>query len=51
MNSEIINIIEKKRNELRNNILRKKIFVSKTEKEILNKYDNLLMDQYNKLIH
>lgn len=51
MNSEMIKLIEKKRNEIRNNILKKGIFASKKEKELLNKYENLLLDQYSKFIN
>lgn len=50
MNSEIIKIVETKRNELRNTILKKGLFSTKKEKEILEKYDLLLMEQYNKYI-
>lgn len=50
MNSAIIEMIEKKRNELRNRILRKGIFSSKKEKEILNKLDELLLEQYKKVL-
>lgn len=50
MNSAIIGLVEKKRNELRNRILRKGFFSSKTEKEILNKLDELLLEQYKKLL-
>lgn len=51
MNSEIIELIEKKRNKLRNKVLRKGIFASKLEKEILKKYDELLLEEYSKLIN
>ncbi len=48
MNSAIIKILEEKRNKLRNDIMRKKIFSTKKEKEILKKYDELLLEQYTK---
>ena len=50
MNSAIIEIIEKKRNKIRNRILRKGVFSSKQEKEILNKLDELLLEQYKKVL-
>lgn len=50
MNNEIIKIIETKRNKLRRRIIVKGIFASKKEKEILNKYEKLLMEQYVKYI-
>jgi len=50
MNSAIIELIEKKRNILRNRILRRGIFSSKKEKEILNKLDELLLEQYKKVL-
>lgn len=48
MNSAIIEILEKKRNQLRNEIMKKKLFATKKEKEILKKYDELLLEQYTK---
>jgi len=50
MNSAIIELIKKKRNILRNRILRRGIFSSKKEKEILNKLDELLLEQYKKVL-
>lgn len=50
MNSAIIELIEKKRNELRNKIFKKGILSSKTEREILDKLDNLLLEQYEKIL-
>lgn len=50
MNSAIIELIEKKRNELRNEILKKGIFSSKIEKEILKKLDELLLEKYKKIL-
>lgn len=51
MNNEIIKLLEKKRNEIRSRVLRKGIFASKSEKELLDKYDELLLEQYSKLIN
>lgn len=48
MNSAIIQILEEKRNKLRNQIMKKKIFSTKLEREILKKYDELLLEQYSK---
>mgnify|MGYP004628671371 CR=1 FL=1 len=48
MNSVIIEILEEKRNKLRNEVMKKKIFSTKMEKEILKKYDELLLEQYTK---
>lgn len=48
MNSAIIEILEKKRNKLRNEIMKKKFFSTKKEKEMLKKYDELLLEQYAK---
>ena len=50
MNSAIIELIEKKRNELRNKIIKKGFFSTKKEKEILNKLDDLLLEQYKKVL-
>ena len=48
MNSEIIKIIEEKRNILYREIKRKGILAKKYEKEILKKYDDLLIQYYKK---
>lgn len=50
MNSEIIKIIENKRNKLRRIIMIKGLFASKKEKELLNKYEELLLEQYSKIL-
>ncbi len=50
MNSEMISIIEQKRNKLRNIVLKKGIFASKIEKETLEKYEELLLNLYSKLL-
>ena len=49
MNYNIIRMVEKKRNELWIRIKKKKIYSSKKEKELLKKYDRLLLEMYKKI--
>lgn len=44
--SNVIAPIEAKRNELRRSVLSKKFWRSKSEKELLEKYDKLLLKRY-----
>lgn len=45
----VIKPTEKIRNDLQKKIIKKGIFASRSEKESLEKYDELLMEQYIKL--
>ena len=49
MSSEIITIIEEKIIKLRNRISKKGVLASKKEKELLEKYEELLLEQYKKI--
>ena len=49
MNKAIIEKIEKETIKLRSRISKKGIFASKLEKELLKKYEKLLIEQYKKL--
>ena len=49
MDYNIIRMIELKRNELLIKIKKRKIFSTKLEKELLKKYDKLLLDMYKKI--
>lgn len=51
MNSEIIRIIESKRNELRRKIMTKGFWITKEEKRLLDKYEELLLEQFSKLVN
>lgn len=49
MNDIIIKGIEEKVIKLRNRIVKKGVFASKKEKEMLKKYEALLLEQYKKI--